>query len=343
MEATLLLIFVLLFSGCSPAYVLKAGVGHMRMLAAKRPIERLLQDPRTPEGLKAGLRLSQEVRRFGVETMGLRTTRNYMSYVEVPRPYVALAVTACKKTSFEPYEWWFPVMGRIPYKCHFDPKSARREARRLEAKGYDTAIMEVEAYSTLGWTSDPVLSTMLGHGSGRLAEVLLHEMSHLAVYFKGQAEFNESAATFLGQEGSADFLRRRFGEDSPESREFSDSLRRERETVRAMEALYAELSRLYSSGASDEEKLLLREEVFSRARPGLPLAPGRTLNNALVLGIRRYYCELGDFQRLHEGLGRDWKKTLQALRSLDRRRPREALRERIGALTPPDGGATMPE
>ena len=333
MEATLLFAVFILLAGCSPAYVLKTGVRHMRMLAAKRPIERLLRDPRAPEGLKSELRLSQEARRFGLEDMGLGPTRNYTSYVEVPRPYVTLAVTACRKTSFEPYEWWFPVMGRIPYKCQFDPESARREARRLEAKGYDTALLEVEAYSTLGWTSDPVLSTMLGRGSGRLAEVLLHEMAHLTVYCKGQVEFNESAATFLGQEGAADFLGRRFGEDSPEAREFSESLRREREYVQAMEALYAALSRLYSSGASEEEKLRLREEAFSRARAGLPPASGRTLNNAVVLGVRRYYRDLDDFRRLHEASGRDWRETLRVLRSLDRRRPLEALHERVSGAT----------
>jgi predicted aminopeptidase len=297
-----------------PAYVFKACVGHVRLLRATRPIERVLQDPAVHEEVKSRLRLVEEVRRFGIETMGFSPGRSYTAYAEVPGAYVTLAVTACRKTAFEPYEWWFPFLGRLPYKGYFDPEDARREARRLEAEGYDVSFMEVAAYSTLGWTADPVLSTMMGYPPGRLAEIILHEMSHSAVYFKGRTEFNESAATFLGEAGAAEFIRGRFGEGSAQWREFSASRRRRRSRSRVLMALYGELSALYASGAGEERMLLLREKAFARARKALAWGAGRPLNNAVVLGHRRYHRETREFERLHESLGRDWKRTLQALK-----------------------------
>ena len=315
-------------SGCSPVYVMKSWAGHSRLMSRRRPIAEVLADPGTPQELKAKLALVEEVRRFAQEAMGMAPSRSYTAYVEVPGRWVTVAVTACGKTAFEPYEWWFPVVGKVPYKGYFDRPGAEEEAALLSAKGYDTALSEIAAYSTVGWSEDPVLSTMLDGPPSRLADTLIHEMSHAAVYFKGQGDFNESMATFIGEEGSADFLRKRFGEGSPEWKRMVDDAARDKEHDEAVEALYGELAVLYAAKRPEAEVLALREAVFARRRESLGLKDAsRPLNNAVVLAWRRYHYDLGDFRRAHERLGKDWRKSLALWKSLDKRRPREALKD----------------
>src|SRR3546814_1778259 len=66
----------------------------------------------------------------------------------------------------------------------------------------DVAIGGVEAYSTLGWFNDPILSSMMHWGDERLATLIFHELAHQRFYVKDDTEFNESFATFVEQEGS---------------------------------------------------------------------------------------------------------------------------------------------
>jgi predicted aminopeptidase len=60
----------------------------------------------------------------------------------------------------------------------------------------------VEAYSTLGWFDDPILSSMVGWGDERLATLIFHELAHQRFYVQDDTEFNESFASFVEQEGT---------------------------------------------------------------------------------------------------------------------------------------------
>ena len=317
------LLLPLLLAGCSPAYVFKSWRGHERLMSQRRPIAEMLADPAVPEGLKARLRLVEDVRLFAFGVLGLPKTRSYTSYAALPRKDVTFIVTACPKTELKPYEWWFPIVGRVPYKGFFEKRDAEKEKAALDRKGFDTYLAGVMAYSTLGWWADPVLPAMIEESPGGTAAAILHEMTHGVLYFKGDAEFNEAAATFVGEEGAADFLRRRFGTDSPELKQRRMEEEKAAVDDRLWEEVYGELKALYASPVSEGEKLSKREEVFAVARRSLGAG---TINNAVVLAYRRYRADLGDFRRLHERLGSDWPRTLKLLRSLDKRRPREALR-----------------
>jgi predicted aminopeptidase len=59
-----------------------------------------------------------------------------------------------------------------------------------------------EAYSTLGWFDDPILSSMVGWGDERLATLIFHELAHQRFYVQDDTEFNESFASFVEQEGT---------------------------------------------------------------------------------------------------------------------------------------------
>jgi predicted aminopeptidase len=66
----------------------------------------------------------------------------------------------------------------------------------------DVSIGGVEAYSTLGWFNDPIISSMMNWGDERLATLIFHELAHQRFYVKDDTEFNESFANFVEQEGT---------------------------------------------------------------------------------------------------------------------------------------------
>ncbi|MBI3550365.1 MAG: aminopeptidase [Elusimicrobia bacterium] len=323
-----LVTLVLAFEACSPAYLYKSWRGHRGVVSRRRPIETVLADPSTPPDTAAKLRLVLEVRAFAAEVLGMPPTKNYADFVALDRPYVTYAVTACPKTSLDPYEWWFPFVGRVPYKGYFDRADALKEAAALERRGHDTLVGGIRAYSTLGWLRDPLLSSMLDVSPGHVADTLLHEMTHAVIYFKSSGDFNESVATFVGQRSALDFLNKRFGPESAEANAWASVLAASGTGDAAWEETYRELETLYRSRVPEAEKLEKRKEIFARAakRHGV-----ETINNAVVRAHRRYHENLGDFQAAHERLGGDWRKTLSLLKSLDKRRPRQALRDWLSA------------
>lgn len=316
----------LLTTACSPVYVYKAWRGQSRILSARRPIQRVLEDPATTPALKEKLRLVLDARRYAFETVGIPETDNYSDYAAVEGPAASWVVSASKRTRLEPKTWWFPFVGKVPYKGYFDRRDAEAERDALERRDWDAYFGGVSAYSTLRWFRDPVLSTMLAQPPGEQAELILHELTHTAVFHKGQVDFNETLATFVGETAGQAFLAARFGEDSLEVADYRRGLAERELRAKTVDELFGELDALYRGAGADAEKLRLRAAVFERYQARLRL---KTLNNAVVLAHRRYRCDLSDFRRALEKAGGDWRKFLEEMRALDRRRPREDLKRRL--------------
>ena len=324
----------LLFSACSPAYVCKSAAGHAKLLWRRQSIEKALADPRTPSPLREKLRLVRDVRSFAFERIHLRRSGDYGSYSPVAGPYLAYLVSACEKTRFKPYVWRFPLAGSFPYEGHFDGSDASREMRRLEKLGLDSTVDGVSAYNIPLPFSNPVPSTALDEPPGELAALIIHELAHGTIFFKNQVGFDESLATFVGNQGADDFLRDRYGEDSSELADFRRSLRRERAFSEAIEKLYAELDALYQGGAPEQEKLGSREGIFRQGEAHLKelgFDLGGPLNNAVILAHRLYHENLDQFRAAYEFEGREWPKTINLFRSLDRKNPEDDLRRRLTA------------
>ena len=216
-----LLLILLSFWQCKMLiYGAQQGVGQMRIVSNARPIAEVMADPEFPDSLKAQLDLVQEIRQFAIDSLGLKDSKNYQSVYDQQGKPVLWVLSASDKFALKPYKWRYPMLGALGYKGFFKEDRALREQQKFEDWGYDTDVGEVGAWSTLGWFKDPILSNMLEKSPGGLARLIIHEMTHATLFVKGDAEYNENLATFVGDNGAELFLVFKYGEDSKEYKDY---------------------------------------------------------------------------------------------------------------------------
>lgn len=340
---------------CSPVYVLKAGWAEAKILRARRPIPEVLADPATDSDTRGKLAWVMEARRFAVERLGIDAGEAYTTYTRLERDTLALVLSGAERDRLVPKTWWFPVVGRVPYKGFFDEDDALEAQAKLEAQGFDTYLRPTGAFSTLGWFNDPILSTVLRADEVDVVETVLHELSHNFLFVPGQVGFNESFATFAGRVGSIEFFCTRPG-SGPDSVKCARAQARWRDEQRFsvfLDGLVEELRAVYGSEITRDEKLRRREEIFAAAlaRFDTDLAPtfedygfagfrGTPLNNATLLGRIFYYHRLPDFQALLDGHGGDLKATMAAL--LEGAEQVQDPFELLPAESPPPSAPTSP-
>lgn len=197
-------------------YGVRQASGQLHIIRNARPVEEFLADPNFPDSLKARLQLINEVRRFAIDSLGLKDTENYKTMYDQQGKEVMWVVIASRKYKLEPKEWKFPVLGAVPYKGFFNEKLALQLRDELEKEGWDVIVRNPGGWSTLGWFTDPILSKMLNRSEGDLANLIIHEMSHATIFVKDSVDFNENLATFIGDRGAEQFLVYKYGIDSKE-------------------------------------------------------------------------------------------------------------------------------
>ena len=166
--------------------------------------------PRRTPPIAAKLRLVLAARAFAADSIGLRAKQSFTTYSHLDRDTLVLVLSGAYRDRLAPYTWWFPIVGRVPYKGFFDFAAARAGgATSSTPTGFDVYLRPSPAFSTLGWFNDPLLSTSLRADSLDLANTVIHELTHNTFYAPGQAVFNESFANFVGARGSAWFFRSR--------------------------------------------------------------------------------------------------------------------------------------
>jgi predicted aminopeptidase len=331
-----LLLALAALCACSPAYVARSAAGHAGLLWRRRSIEKTVADPATPPELRRKLQLALDVRRFAFERLSLTRSRVYETWTPIPGPVVTYLVSASDRARLEPRLFHFPLVGSFPYKGHFRKDLAQAEAARLEAEGYDAAISGAAAYRTPLWISDPLPETLLRDTDGGLAETLIHELTHGTVYFPNHTDFDEAVAVWAGARGAELFMTERYGADSPQMKEWKDEKELERRTDAFFVDLRARLEAVYDGPGADAEKLERRKAVFdwgrAEAKSRGVYVPER-LNNAVVLAHELYAPDPAPFDALYGATGRDWAKTIAALKALDPHEPLAALGR--AAVAPP--------
>jgi len=314
--------------GC---YVAHLAGGQMRLLLAARPIPEVIGDPASGPELRDTLALVAPTRDFA-RGLGLRVGDQYTSYAAWPGDRVVTSVVATRPGEVEAARFWFPLVGSVPYRGYFDPARAEAEAARLRARGLDTCLVPVPAYSTLGWFDDPVTGPMLRGGPGDLVEMLIHELVHATVYVPSDADFDEGVATFIGQEGALRFFA---GDPEAEARERA-RIADQRAVAGVVAELRARVAALYAepdTGSRQERRGALDGEARA-ALAALPLATPAAarwaaavpLNDACLALAGTYERDLDAYGARLAALGGDLHAFVAAVRAAaDAPEPRAAL------------------
>jgi predicted aminopeptidase len=194
-------------SGCSTlGYYAQALDGHADLLRRRVPLAELMQDPATPAPLRQTLELARQLRAFASSALALPDNASYTGYSDLERPQALWNVFAAPEFSVTPHTWCVPVAGCVAYRGWYREADARDHAAELRAQGFDVQVAPVPAYSTLGWSDDPLTNVMLGMDEARLAALLFHELAHQRVYAPGDSAFNEGYAIAVEEEGVARWL-----------------------------------------------------------------------------------------------------------------------------------------
>jgi predicted aminopeptidase len=344
-----LLLALALLTACSPIYVARAGVEQARILSRREPIIRVIENPATEPETRHKLQLVLQARDFAEHALGLNAGQSYTTYSYVDSDTLLLVVSGSRRDRFQAYTWWFPIVGRVPYKGFFQFEHAFREAERLEAGGFDSYVRPAAAFSTLGWFNDPLLNTLLRYSDVALVNTVIHEILHNTIFIPGQVAFNESFANFVGERGAIEFFCTRDGPDSPRCLEAQDWWTDNLRYGAFLSSLVGDLQAIYQDeGLPLEAKLERREVVFEEARhrfagevipelrtQGFRGFLTRPLNNATLIGTRLYYDRLGVFEAVFHHAGGDYLASLHAIIDAARSRPGDPYRATAELLSVP--------
>jgi predicted aminopeptidase len=329
-------LFAFLFPGCQAVYLGRQALGALKVISGRERIDdRLLS--RFPEAEREKLAWVARVRGFAAAELGLEPDHAYTTFYDTHGKPISYIVVAAHPLALEPYQWSFPITGRVPYKGHFSLEEARAERDRLQKDGWDAVWLPVRAFSSLGWFSDPVLSTMLTLPESQLADLLIHELTHRTIYFKNHAELNESLATLVAREGTERLLAQVFGAGSDQLEEYRERMAREDLRDGILDRLWDDLDALYRSRLADPEKLRRKLELFSSAGRALERAglPGKLEPSNAYLVLDHHYSGLIPLLRAAQtGLGGNPRSLIASLKALkDEKDPVSALEKEIASLS----------
>ena len=254
--------FVALALGaCSTVgYYVDSVVGHLRVLEAARPMDDWIADPATPADLRQRLIEVQGIRRYAVDKLALPDNKSYRSYADLHRPFVVWNVFATPALSLDLKEWCFLVAGCVKYRGYFNHDDAASYGDTLKSEGLDVQVAGIPAYSTLGFTPDPVLSTFIHFPEGEVARLIFHELAHQKIYLAGDTTFNESYATTVEEIGVKRWLADQ--NDAAKTREYQLFETRRQRFLDLLKQSRSELETLYAGNMTDADKELGKERVF---------------------------------------------------------------------------------
>jgi predicted aminopeptidase len=185
------------------------------------------------------------------------------------------------------------------------------------------------------------LSSFIDWPEADLAELLIHELAHGQVWVKGDVEFNEAFATFVGRRGAAQWIEQRHG-----PAEVAAYLKRREQwasmtgvlldTRSALHALYQ--TDLEDTAKRSEKQAVLRRATTCYERNSAVLGGGRfdslmaRLNNAYLVSLATYQDNVGAFARMYSLQDDNWGNFYAAVSELGRL-PVDARTDRLTELS----------
>lgn len=329
-------------TGC---YLSRAAWEEGKILARRQPITTLVANPATDSVVRRKLALVLAARDYARDSIRLATEESFTTYSRLDRDTLVLVLSVAHRDKLEPYTWWFPIVGRVPYKGYFDFDEAARAAKSFHDRGFDVALRPSAAFSTLGWFNDPLTSTTLARDTLELVNTVIHEVTHNTFYAPGQAVFNESFASFVGARGAAAFFRYR---GQPDAAKRVDA---EWEDDKILGDFWTRLAASLDSAYAEhpdsrEARIAARDTIYAEARRALVSDIGprlRTigpfyvqrvpLDNASLLARRVYAKDLHLFDEIYQREGKNLRRAIARIISLarsDKKDPYGAIERFLG-------------
>lgn len=334
-------------------YLARAGWEEAKILWRRRPIAEMVADTTVDRVTRYKLQLVLDARAYARDSLGLDVGESFSTFSQLERDTLVLVLSAAYRDRLQHHRWWFPIVGRVPYKGFFDYDMARAAERTFQRRGYDTYLRPASAFSTLGWFNDPLVSTTLRADTLSLANTVVHELTHNTYYASGKAEFNESFANWAGARGSA-----RFFSSRGHPRAVAEAEARwgdEKLLARFWKTLHGDIDSVFTAHPGDANiasRLALRDSIYRMARLQLVHVLGprlRTvaprylervrLDNAALLARRIYLTDLELFDSVWVREGRNTRNAIHRVIEVARAdtgdAPYEALRRWLTAPLPP--------
>ncbi|MBI1890876.1 MAG: aminopeptidase [Burkholderiales bacterium] len=250
-----------LVGGCAQlGYYFQAAQGQLSLLSSAKPIDEWLADPGVGDTLKNKLTKTRDIRRFAAQELNLPDNGTFTTYADLKRPFVLWNVVATPELSLKPKLWCFPIAGCVNYRGYYNKEEAQAYAEELRNEHYDVQVSGVPAYSTLGWFSDPVLSTFIQYSEAELARLIFHELAHQVVYIPGDSSFNESFAVAVEEAGIEHWISQH-GNDKLRA-SYREHQGRKRDFLSLLVKCRKHLEANYKSDSSDADKRKRKAEIF---------------------------------------------------------------------------------
>jgi len=322
-------------------YVAHTSSGHLKLMLDRQPISELVHDESLDSEQAEKFENILRIREFASDHLHLPENKSYTSYVALERDYVTWVVFAAPEYSLQAKNWCFWIVGCVPYRGYFDKSLAEKFANELKQQALETYIAPVPAYSTLGWFSDPVLSSMTDRGEVVTAEYIFHELAHQKVYIKNDAGFNEAFATAVAEIGVMDWLE---SEDkSSQKKQFLQTKQEKRQLYPIVNDLRHKLGEVYELTVDNAEKERLKQSVLSQYKQQIENMTIQQdqykrykswlltdMNNAKLNAFSTYQNLVPGFVALFKACGKNFPsfyKVVESAKRLDKAQRRAMLKD----------------
>jgi predicted aminopeptidase len=300
----LIMVTFLTLGSCQLSYLTQAMAGHLRIMNARRPIEKIIKEDRLDPVSKDKLRMVLEIHDFAISELGLPDNKSYTLYSQIKGDYPGWNVYCAPRFSVEPKTWCYPVAGCVVYHGYFRKEKAVAFAEKMKKEDLDVYMAPFGAYSTLGWYKDPILSTHLRYDSVDLAGLIIHELAHQKYYKSGDSRFSEGFAETVERNGVLRWLRSMGREDQVAGAvgEWAAGDYRAERMLRARD----DLDNLYRSNQDTTRMLGQKDSILTGLERDLNIT-GRKLNNASLIPVSTYHSLIPYFQSLLDSCGGDFR------------------------------------
>lgn len=254
---------VVFLQGCEQiSYYGQAIQGHLAIMSSEQDIQQLIDSEETDPKLKERLKEVLSALDYAEQHLAMpQAETNYRSFVQLDRNYPVWSVVAAPDDSLSPRQWCYPFVGCASYRGYYSEQEANDYAQNIFKEGHmDIHVGGADAYSTLGWFNDPVLSTFFRRDEIGLHALIFHELAHQVLYLQGDSTFNESFASAVEETGIELWLKQQ-----PELIErFHIRKERGHQFMTLLKTTRADLEEAYQNHETKEARLNKKRDIINQ-------------------------------------------------------------------------------